>query len=64
LTLPPVGARLARDGGVYEWVEMALQQSEAEPLPLSDARLLLDRPLQVSPLAWPLAYAWSTLFLS
>jgi hypothetical protein len=43
---------------------MALQQSEAEPLPLSDARLLLDRPLQVSPLAWPLAYAWSTLFLS
>jgi hypothetical protein len=42
----------------YEWVEMALQQSEAEPLPLSDAGLLLDRPLQVSPLAWPLAYAW------
>lgn len=42
----------------YEWVEMALQQSDAEPLPASDADLLLDQPLQVSPLAWPLAYAW------
>jgi hypothetical protein len=42
----------------YEWVEMALQQSEAEPLPSGDADLLPDRPLQVSPLAWPLAYAW------
>lgn len=42
----------------YEWVEMALQQSDAEPLPASDAALLLDRPLQVSPLAWPLAYGW------
>ncbi|MBD9562649.1 DUF2063 domain-containing protein [Pseudomonas sp. PDM09] len=51
---PPFMVELAR----YEWVEMALQQSEAEPLPASDAGLLLDRPLQVSPLAWPLAYAW------
>ena len=51
---PPFMVELAH----YEWVEMALQQSEAEPLPLSDAGLLLDRPLQVSPLAWPLAYAW------
>ncbi|WCM53708.1 putative DNA-binding domain-containing protein [Pseudomonas sp. WJP1] len=42
----------------YEWAEMALQQSEDEPLPLGDADLLLDRPLRVSPLAWPLAYAW------
>jgi hypothetical protein len=42
----------------YEWVEMALQQSSAEPLPDSDAALLLDRPLRVSPLAWPLAYSW------
>lgn len=42
----------------YEWVEMALQQSEAEPLAAGDADSLLDRPLQVSPLAWPLAYAW------
>jgi hypothetical protein len=49
---PPFMVELAH----YEWVEMALQQSEAEPLPASE--LLLDRPLQVSPLAWPLAYAW------
>jgi hypothetical protein len=42
----------------YEWVEMALQQSEAGPLVTGDAGSLLDRPLQVSPLAWPLAYAW------
>ena len=42
----------------YEWVEMALQQSDAEPLPASNAGELLDRPLRVSPLAWPLAYAW------
>ena len=51
---PPFMVELAH----YEWVEMALQQSEADPLPLSDAGLLLDRPLQVAPLAWPLAYAW------
>jgi hypothetical protein len=42
----------------YEWVEMALQQSDEQPLPAGDAGLLLDRPLLVSPLAWPLAYAW------
>lgn len=51
---PPFLVELAH----YEWVEMALQQSDAEPLPASDAGLLLDRPLQISPLAWPLAYAW------
>ncbi|WP_030129005.1 DUF2063 domain-containing protein [Pseudomonas sp. QTF5] len=53
-TWPPFMVELAH----YEWVEMALQQSEAEPLPASDAALLLDRPLQGSPLAWPLAYGW------
>ncbi|RON86591.1 DUF2063 domain-containing protein [Pseudomonas chlororaphis] len=42
----------------YEWIEMALQQTEAEPLPASDPELLLRRPLRLSPLAWPLAYAW------
>jgi hypothetical protein len=42
----------------YEWVEMALQQSDEPPLPASDAGLLLERPLRLSPLAWPLAYAW------
>lgn len=51
---PPFMAELAH----YEWVEMALQQSEAAPLPASDARLLLSRPLCLSPLAWPLAYQW------
>ncbi|MGX0889585.1 hypothetical protein AB7M22_001593 [Pseudomonas sp. ADAK2 TE3594] len=51
---PPFMVELAH----YEWVEMALQQSDAEPLPASDAGLLLDRPLLVSPLAWPLAYGW------
>ncbi|MGY2440077.1 HvfC family RiPP maturation protein [Pseudomonas sp. SDO52101_S400] len=47
----------------YEWVEMVLQQSDAEPLPASDPGLLLERPLQVSALAWPLAYAWPVQML-
>jgi hypothetical protein len=51
---PPFMVELAH----YEWVEMALQQSDAEPVATGDTALLLDRPLQVSPLAWPLAYAW------
>jgi len=51
---PPFMVELAH----YEWVEMALQQSEAEPLSSGDADVLSDRPLIVSPLAWPLAYAW------
>ncbi|WDG53684.1 DNA-binding domain-containing protein [Pseudomonas chlororaphis] len=42
----------------YEWIEMALQQTEAEPLPVSDPERLLTQPLRLSPLAWPLAYAW------
>ncbi|WP_411836350.1 DUF2063 domain-containing protein [Pseudomonas chlororaphis subsp. aurantiaca] len=42
----------------YEWIEMALQQAEAEPLPASDPERLLSQPLRLSPLAWPLAYAW------
>jgi hypothetical protein len=53
-TWPPFLVELAH----YEWVEMALQQSDAEPLAPSDAALILERPLQVSPLAWPLAYGW------
>lgn len=44
----------------YEWVELALAVRE-EVLP-DDAdaggRELLDLPLAVSPLAWPLAYRW------
>ncbi|VVN81590.1 DUF2063 domain-containing protein [Pseudomonas fluorescens] len=53
-TWPPFMVELAH----YEWIEMALQQDEAEPLPASDGGLLLDRLLQVSALAWPLAYSW------
>ncbi len=44
----------------YEWVELALQVSEATPGDIAhDPRggLLAGRPLP-SPLAWPLAYAW------
>ncbi|WP_160107219.1 DNA-binding domain-containing protein [Pseudomonas izuensis] len=51
---PPFMVELAH----YEWVEMALQQSEAELLATGDVDSLLDRPLRVSPLAWPLAYVW------
>lgn len=51
---PPFMVELAH----YEWVEMALQQSEETPLAVGDAGLLLHRPLHVSPLAWPLAYVW------
>lgn len=54
---PPFLLELAH----YEWVELALQFSEAAA-PRDDDRLadadLLDRPPQLSPLAWPLAYAW------
>lgn len=42
----------------YEWVEMVLQQADAEPLPPTDQGLLLERSLRVSALAWPLAYTW------
>ncbi len=48
----------------YEWVEMVMQQSDTEPLPASDPAFLLERPLQVSALAWPLAYAWPVQILS
>ena len=56
---PPFMVELAH----YEWVEMALQQAEDEPLSGGDADGLLERPLQVSPLAWPLAYAWPVQLL-
>lgn len=44
----------------YEWVELALQISEVRPEDIAfdpDGDLLAGRPA-VSPLAWPLAYAW------
>ncbi|TWD50402.1 DUF2063 domain-containing protein [Pseudomonas sp. SJZ131] len=47
----------------YEWVEMVLQQAADQPLPASDAESMLERPLRVSPLAWPLAYAWPVQLL-
>ncbi|WP_236181736.1 MULTISPECIES: HvfC family RiPP maturation protein [Pseudomonas] len=47
----------------YEWVEMVLQQSDAQPLPASDPGQLPERPLQISALAWPLAYAWPVQML-
>lgn len=44
----------------YEWVELALQLSDAEADPATiDAEAdLLDGVPVLSPLAWPLAYAW------
>ena len=53
-TLPPFAGELAH----YEWVELALQISDAQ-LPDVDPRgdVLIGVP-RLSPLAWPLAYEW------
>ena len=42
----------------YEWVEQALQASDAIPLRPAVDRDPWQETLQVSPLAWPLAYRW------
>lgn len=42
----------------YEWVELALQISEAEAATDDSTRDVLDGIPVLSPLAWPLAYAW------
>jgi hypothetical protein len=43
----------------YEWVELALQSSEALPLPAGGAAFdPWQAPLARSALAWPLVYAW------
>ncbi|EOW2137083.1 putative DNA-binding domain-containing protein [Stenotrophomonas sp. GD03908] len=42
----------------YEWVETALYQLQAEPLPAPGGIDPLRVPLQRSPLAWPLLYQW------
>lgn len=52
--LPPWLAELAH----YEWVELALQLSDAALPPHDPVGDLADRLVQRSPLAWPLAYAW------
>jgi hypothetical protein len=52
---PPWLAELAH----YEWIEVALDYAEAQPLPPAPEGFdPLASPLQASPLAWPLAYAW------
>jgi len=42
----------------YEWVETALYQLQAEPLPAPGDTDPLRVPLRRSPLAWPLLYQW------
>ena len=53
---PPFLGELAH----YEWVELALQISEAriDDVPHDPDGDLLDRAPTLSPLAWPLAYEW------
>ncbi|MFI3189012.1 DUF2063 domain-containing protein [Crenothrix sp. D3] len=41
----------------YEWVEMALAISKEEPV-INDAKLTLETRVQLSPLAWSLAYQY------
>lgn len=50
----------------YEWVELALDLSEADPadVPHDAAGDLLEGVPALSPLAWPLAYAWPVHRLS
>jgi uncharacterized protein len=59
---PPFLAELAH----YEWVELALSIDEREadlPGLIADGDLLAGRPV-LSPLAWPLAYAWPVHLIS
>lgn len=42
----------------YEWVETALYQLPAEPLPPAGDIDPLEEPLRRSPVAWPLLYRW------
>ena len=54
-TLPhPALAELAH----YEWVETALYQLDASPLPPAPGLDPMRAALQRSPLAWPLRYRW------
>lgn len=59
-TLDPPQPPWLQELAHYEWVELALQLSEAGADDIAhdpDGDLLDGRPL-LSPLAWPLAYAW------
>jgi hypothetical protein len=59
-TVPRLEPPFLRELAHYEWVELALQISEARVDAVAhDPRGdLLDGAPVVSPLAWPLAYAW------
>lgn len=54
LALPAFARELAH----YEWVELALDVSDAEVPEFDPAADLLEGVLRLSPLAWPLAYRW------
>ncbi|MDD1615892.1 MAG: putative DNA-binding domain-containing protein [Methylococcaceae bacterium] len=41
----------------YEWVEMALSIAKEEPI-INESTLTLETRIQLSPLAWPLAYQY------
>lgn len=61
--LDPLPRPFLRELAHYEWVEMALQIAEADapaeqPAAITDMDGLLDGIATLSPLAWPLAYAW------
>ena len=59
-TLDPPHPPWLQELAHYEWVELALQLSDAGPDAIAhdpNGDLLDGRPL-LSPLAWPLAYAW------
>ena len=56
----PLDPPFLRELAHYEWVELALQIAVVEPTPADlrpDGDLLEGAPM-LSPLAWPLAYAW------
>ncbi|MDD4913942.1 MAG: putative DNA-binding domain-containing protein [Methylococcales bacterium] len=50
----------------YEWVEMALAISRAQPLPgdAAFAHSVTDKAIALSPLAWPLAYQYPVQLIS
>lgn len=51
---PPFALELCH----YEWVKRALEQAPDAECPFDDAELALDDAVELSPLAWPLRYAY------